>query len=75
MIVGPPAPILILRLSEPRPLAERPVSLPHPFHAGPRCVFVAVADVTVHDLDQLIADSGGQPVIVSEVEQGAITRP
>jgi hypothetical protein len=58
-----------------RRLPGLPVSLAHPLNPGSRGVFVAVADVAVHDLDQLIADSGGQPVIVSQVEHSAITRP
>ena len=61
--------------SEPRLLAASTSFSPHPLDARPRGVFVAVADVAVHDLDQLIADSGGQPVIVSQVEHSAITRP
>jgi len=48
---------------------------PHPLHALVGSVFVKAAYVAVHDLGQLIADSGGQPVIVGEVERGAITRP
>ena len=44
-------------------------------HALAGSVFVTAAYVAVHDLGQLIAESGGQPVIVGEVERGAITRP